>query len=86
MTLPNSAAPARRCTRCRCPPRWTANIPGDAQPFDPTPWLGYPQIILWGAERYRLPAAQGWIVWENRDGSTPDDHAGCELAWSNVPG
>ena len=66
--------------------RWSANITGDAQPFDPRPWLAYPQVILWGAEHYRLPAAHGWIIWEKRAGSTPDDHAGCELAWSNVPG
>jgi hypothetical protein len=30
------------------PARWAANILGDEQPFDPAPWLGYPQVILWG--------------------------------------
>jgi site-specific DNA-methyltransferase (adenine-specific) len=88
---PTSTLPKPRRPRTPLHPsvpaaRWTANILGDHQPFDPTPWLGYPQVILWGAEHYRTPAAQGWIVWEKRDGSTPDDHAGCELAWSNVPG
>jgi len=66
--------------------RWTANISGDDQPFDPRSWLSYPQVILWGANHYRLPQAHGFIVWEKRKGSTPDDHPGCELAWSNVPG
>jgi site-specific DNA-methyltransferase (adenine-specific) len=68
--------------------RWAANVIGDAQPFDPTPWLAYPQVILWGANHYtsRLPERKAWLVWDKRDGSTPDNHADCELAWTNLPG
>jgi site-specific DNA-methyltransferase (adenine-specific) len=68
--------------------RWAANIPGDAQPFDPAPWLRYPHIILWGAQHYasRLPDSAAWLIWDKRDGSTPDDHSDCELAWTNLPG
>jgi site-specific DNA-methyltransferase (adenine-specific) len=72
--------------RRRTAARWTANMRGDDQPFDPTHWLRYPQVILWGAHRYRLPAANGYITWDKRGGATPDDFPGCELAWSNVPG
>jgi site-specific DNA-methyltransferase (adenine-specific) len=65
---------------------WDANVLGDDQPFDVVPWLRYRQIILWGANHYHLPAAHGWIVWEKRAGGRPDDHAGTDLAWSNIPG
>ena len=36
---------------------WSTNLVGDTQPFDPTPWLQFPQVILWGAQHYasRLP-------------------------------
>ena len=66
--------------------RWTANIRGDDPPLTPPPGSAIPRYPLGGRALPCPPAAQGWIVWEKRDGSTPDDHAGCELAWSNVPG
>jgi site-specific DNA-methyltransferase (adenine-specific) len=42
-------------------------IVGDEAPFDPTPWVGYPQVILWGANCYsnRLPMGR-WLVWDKR--------------------
>jgi site-specific DNA-methyltransferase (adenine-specific) len=68
--------------------RWPTNVIGDDQPFDPTPWLGYPQVILWGANHYasRLPDSPAWLTWDKRDGLTPDDHADCEHAWTNLRG
>jgi len=68
--------------------RWEGNIRGDDVPFDPTPWLGYPQVILWGADHYldHLQTAGKWLVWDKRKDSTPDDHADGELAWTNLPG
>lgn len=64
------------------------SIAGDDQPFDPAPWLTYSQTILWGANHYasRLPDAASWLVWDKRDGSTSNDQADCELAWSNLRG
>jgi site-specific DNA-methyltransferase (adenine-specific)/modification methylase len=43
---------------------------------------------LWGADHYyhQLPPAGAWLVWDKRDGSTSDDHADCEMAWTNIPG
>jgi site-specific DNA-methyltransferase (adenine-specific) len=66
---------------------WAANVHGDERPFDPAPWLTFPQIILWGAHNYasRLPDSRGWLVWDKRDGTTPDSHGDCELAWTNLP-
>jgi site-specific DNA-methyltransferase (adenine-specific) len=45
---------------------WPA-IAGDAAPFDPQPWLPYPQVILWGAHCYsdKLPRGR-WLIWDKR--------------------
>jgi site-specific DNA-methyltransferase (adenine-specific) len=61
---------------------------GDDSPFDPSPWLNYPQVILWGANHYadRLPPSPSWLVWDKREGSSPNDNADCELAWTNLGG
>lgn len=42
---------------------WGAVI-GDDVPFDPSPWLDYPKVILWGANHYaqRLPVGTT-LVW-----------------------
>jgi site-specific DNA-methyltransferase (adenine-specific) len=39
-------------------------IEGDADPFDPTPWLAFPRVALWGAHCFsnRLPVGR-WLVW-----------------------
>jgi len=68
--------------------RWEANLIGDDQPFDPRPWLAYPQVILWGANHFasRLPDSPAWLVWDKRHGTTPDNHADVELAWTNLCG
>lgn len=60
-------------------------IAGDKKPFDPTPFLWYPNAILWGANYYSdaLPVRGSWLVWDKRDGGTSDDGADCELAWVN---
>jgi site-specific DNA-methyltransferase (adenine-specific) len=68
--------------------RWSTNVIGDEQPFEPAPWLHYPQVILWGANHYasRLPDSPAWLTWDKRAGLPPDDHADCEHAWTNLPG
>jgi hypothetical protein len=68
--------------------RWSANVIGDDQSFDPAPWLAYPQVILWGANHYasRLPDSKAWLIWDKRDGSPSDNHADVEMAWTNLPG
>lgn len=61
---------------------------GDDQPFNPAPWLGYDKAILWGGNHYcsRLPDARNWIIWDKREGTTSDNQADCEMAWTNLPG
>ena len=74
-------------------------VAGDDRPFDPTPWLGFPRVVLFGANNYadRLPASNGWIVWDKIDGlrsyrqkigaSESFSNAGdAELAWTNAMG
>lgn len=67
-------------------PRWTVNVPGDEAPFDPAPWLHYPQIILWGAQHFaaQLPNRPGWLVWDKRAGTRSDAFGDVELAWTNL--
>ena len=64
-------------------------IAGDDAPFDPAPVLaiGVPSI-LWGANHYasRLPDAAKWLVWDKRRGTTTNDFADCEFAWTNLSG
>ena len=61
-------------------------IEGDDTPFDPSPFLEYDKVILWGANNYtqRLPTGGGWLVWDKRDGMTSNDQADCEIAWTNT--
>lgn len=68
-----------------------ANFPpvfGDDTPFEPARWLACRRLILWGGNHYasRLPDASAWLVWDKRDGTTSNDNADCELAWTNLGG
>lgn len=65
-----------------------APVAGDDQPFDPGPWLLFPRVVLWGANHYcsELPPSPSWWWWDKRDGTTPDDNADGELAWTNLGG
>jgi hypothetical protein len=59
-----------------------AQIHGDSQPFDPTPFLGFKEVILWGANNYcqKLPRGGGWLVWQKQLNSS-QFMLDCELAW-----
>lgn len=43
-------------------------IHGDAVPFDPSPWLEYPKVVLWGANHFaaKLPVGTT-LVWLKKD-------------------
>lgn len=66
-------------------------IEGDAEPFDPLPWLGFPVVGLFGANWYanKLPPSGAWIVWDKLDGLSSEreigfnDNSDCELMWTN---
>ena len=63
-------------------------IVGDDTLFDPTQWLGYRQVILWGANHFAscLPDASRWLTWDKREGICSNDQADCEHAWTNLGG
>lgn len=70
-------------------------VEGDEQPFDPTPLLKFPRLILFGANHYasRLPDSPSWIIWDKLNGLTTQrraigfcDTADIELAWTNLGG
>ena len=65
-------------------------IYGDEHPFDPGPFLGFPRVVLWGANHYanKLPNSPSWLVWHKRlpNNSDINDQADVELAWSNCGG
>jgi site-specific DNA-methyltransferase (adenine-specific) len=58
-------------------------IIGDDKPFDPLPFIGFPTVILFGANWYsdKLPAAAGWIIWDKKDGMTSNNFGDVEMAW-----
>ncbi len=60
-------------------------IEGDEQPFDPSPFLPFPVVVLFGANNYadRLPPSRGWVVWNKRPGMKPNDFGDAELIWTN---
>src|SRR4051794_21448952 len=43
---------------------WKAPIANDDKPFDPSPWLDYPKVILWGCNHFsaRLPVGTT-LIW-----------------------
>lgn len=62
-------------------------IAGDDKPFDPSDFLRFRTVVLWGANHYaeRLPSSAGWLIWDKRDGVCSNDQADCEIAWTNAP-
>ena len=59
-------------------------IANDDKQFDPSPWLSFPFVVLWGANNYadKLPIG-GWICWDKRLSEAADKILGSpfELAW-----
>lgn len=62
---------------------WGNPVEGDAKPFDPSPWLGFRKVILWGANHYaaRLPVGTT-LVWVKRhDAAFGSFLSDAEVAW-----
>ena len=59
------------------------SIIGDDKAFDPTPFLDFPSVILWGANNYCRYLPQGqWLVWlKTRSTQRMLDQSDAELAW-----
>jgi DNA modification methylase len=73
--------------------RWNrrnANAPviGDKVDFDPSPFLDFTNVILWGANHYaqRLPHGR-WLVWDKLGAMNSfDTFSDIEIAWHNKRG
>ena len=63
-------------------------VRGDTEHFDPSPWLGFAECVLWGANHYAdsLPPSDRWLVWDKRQEGLVNDFADCEMAWSSIKG
>lgn len=57
-------------------------IINDDGPFDPSPWLNYPKVVLWGANWYcqHIPLGS-WLVWDKRHPSGTAWLSDAEIAW-----
>ena len=60
-------------------------IVGDDKLFDPSPFLDYPVVVMFGANNFShlLPASRGWIYWDKRPGMKRNDFGDGELIWTN---
>lgn len=60
-----------------------AEIHGDAEPFDPAPWLVYPKVVLWGANHYaaRLPVGTTLVWIKKADHLFGTFLSDCEVGW-----
>jgi DNA modification methylase len=61
---------------------WTP-ILGDSEPFDPTPWLNYPRIVLFGANHFsqRLPVGTTLVWIKKADHLFGTFLSDAEIAW-----
>jgi DNA modification methylase len=57
-------------------------ILNDTQPFDPAPFLGYPVVVLFGANHYadKLPSGS-WLIWDKRNPDGTSFLSDGEIAW-----
>jgi DNA modification methylase len=63
---------------------WSPMI-GDTSILDPTSFLEFKEVILWGGNNYPgLHPSRGWLVWDKRKDSTQDNHGDAELAYTNL--
>ena len=61
---------------------WGA-IQGDSTDFDPSPWLAFPRVILWGSNHYaqRLPVGTTLVWLKKADHLFGTWLSDCEIGW-----
>jgi len=65
----------------------TCRIRGDEHPFDPSPFLRFAVVCLWGADKYRLrlPETGTLLAWDKDCGKGPEgSFCDCEYAWTST--
>jgi len=76
------------CGQGRQRRRNTERVRGDAVAFDPSPWLGFKNVAMFGADHYaqRLPRGR-WIAWDKRgEAFFEDTFSDVEFIWHSRPG
>ena len=61
----------------------------DDRPFDPAPWLKFPNVLMWGADHFypRLPDSGRWLAWNKLGDMEPwDSFSDVEFAWHSKEG
>lgn len=61
---------------------WPA-VANDSRPFDPSPWLDYPHVVLWGCNHFArfLPLGTSLVWIKKADHLFGSFLSDCELAW-----
>lgn len=59
------------------------DVAGDAAPFDPSPWLAFPECVLWGSNHFssRLPTGTTLVWIKQLDPAFGTFLSDAELAW-----
>jgi len=72
-----------RFTGGKKPSNTYSPIAGDDQPFDPSPWLVFPKVVLFGFQFFaqRLPVGTVLVWQKKRDNALGKMLSDCELAW-----
>ena len=67
-------------------PKWTPLQNRDNIPFDPSPFLAFPEVMLWGANNYasKLPDSRGWLIWDKLGDKAPCAFGDVELCWTSL--
>ena len=62
---------------------WGAGVKGDDTPFDPSPWLCFPRVVLWGYQHYatRLPVGSTLVWIKRNDAAFGTFLSDAEMAW-----
>lgn len=62
---------------------WGVKITNDDRPFDPSPWLPFPNVILWGSNHFcqRLPVGTTLIWIKRNDAAFGTFLSDAEIGW-----
>ena len=62
---------------------WEHGVAGDDRPFDPSPWLSFPRVVLWGCNHFasRLPVGTTLVWIKRNDAAFGSFLSDAELAW-----
>jgi site-specific DNA-methyltransferase (adenine-specific) len=63
-------------------------IVDDDRPFDPAPWVAFPECVFTGAQYFydRLPAGGSLHSWDKRGDYKPLDQSDADIIWRKTPG